>query len=101
MLWNSLADYDTWPIYLIGLSWTIPMTPENNLHHAKALGFNTFQTNLLTIPTYVLFILQLLFRTWVSEKINQRMVVALISQIWVLPLIIAFDVLLTRFHGSN
>jgi len=67
------------------------MTPETTYITltCKALGFNTFQTNLLTIPAYSLFILQLLFWTWVSEKINQRMLIGLISQIWVLPLLIA------------
>lgn len=24
MLWNCVCDYHMWPIYLIGLSWTIP-----------------------------------------------------------------------------
>jgi hypothetical protein len=59
----------------------------------RSLGFNTFETNLLTIPAYVLFIIQLLFWTWLSEKINQRFLVGLCSQIWVLPLLIALEVL--------
>lgn len=79
------------------------MTPETSYITltCKALGFNTFQTNLLTIPAYVLFIIQLLFWTWVSEKINQRMLIGLISQIWVLPLLVALEVLPKTFHGSN
>ncbi|KAN0104289.1 phthalate transporter [Hyaloscypha variabilis] len=102
-LWNSLTDYDMWPIYLIGLTWQVPMTPEASYITltCKALGFNTFQTNILTIPAYVLFIIQLLFWTWVSEKINQRMIIGLISQIWVLPLLVALEVLPKTFHGSN
>jgi MFS family permease len=102
-LWNSLTDYDMWPIYLIGLTWTVPMTPETTYITltCKALGFNTFQTNLLTIPAYSLFIIQLLFWTWVSEKLNQRMLIGLISQIWVLPLLIALEVLPPKFPGSN
>jgi hypothetical protein len=59
----------------------------------KSLGFGTFETNLLTIPAYVLFILQLLFWTWLSEKINQRFLVALMSQVWALPLLIALELL--------
>src|ERR1700753_851130 len=102
-LWNSLTDYDMWPIYLIGLTWTIPMTPESTYITltCKALGFTTFQTNLLTIPAYTLFILQLLFWTWVSEKFNQRMLIGLISQIWVLPLLIALETLPPVFPGAN
>ena len=102
-LWNSLTDYDMWPIYLIGLTWMIPMTPETTYITltCKALGFSTFQTNLLTIPAYSLFILQLLFWTWVSEKLNQRMLIGLISQIWALPLLIALETLPPVFKGSN
>jgi MFS family permease len=102
-LWDSLSDYDMWPIYLLGFTWMIPMTPETTYITltCKALGFSTFQTNLLTIPAYTLFILQLLFWTWVSEKLNQRLLIGLISQFWVLPLLIALEVLPKTFHGSN
>jgi hypothetical protein len=67
----------------------------------KALGFNTFQTNLLTIPSSVLFIIQLLFWTWLSERINQRLVIGLISQLWAIPLLIALETLPTEFHGAK
>ncbi|KAF2666015.1 phthalate transporter [Microthyrium microscopicum] len=102
-LWDSFTDFDMWPIYLLGLTWTIPMTPETTYITltCKALGFSTFETNLLTIPAYVLFIIQLLFWTWFSEKVNQRMLIGIISQIWVLPLLIALEVLPKTFPGSN
>lgn len=45
------------------------------------------------IPAYVIFILQLLFWTWISEKINERFLIGLCSQIWVLPLVIALEFL--------
>lgn len=44
---------------------------------------------MLTIPAYVLFILQLLFWTWLSERINQRFLLGLFGQLWTLPLLIA------------
>lgn len=59
----------------------------------KSLGFGTFNTNLLTIPAYVLFIINLLFWTQVSEWTNQRFITGLISQIWCLPLLIALEYL--------
>ena len=103
LFWDALTDYDMWPIYLIGLSWTIPTTPPQAYITltCKALGFNTFHTNLLTIPAYVLFILQLLFWTWVSEKINQRILLGIISQLWALPLLIALVSLPPTFPNSN
>ncbi|MCJ1291292.1 hypothetical protein MMC34_002835 [Xylographa carneopallida] len=103
LLWQSLCDYDMWPIYLIGLSWTIPMTPETSYLTLtlKSLGFDTFSTNLLVIPSSVLFIFQLLFWTWFSEKMNQRFFVGLASQLWTIPLIVALETLPVQFAGSN
>jgi hypothetical protein len=95
LIWQSLTDYDLWPIYLLGLTWTIPATPVTAYLtlNLKALGFDTFQTNLLTIPAWFLFLLQLLFWTWVSEKINNRFLIVLFCQIWFLPLAIALETL--------
>ncbi|MCJ1275895.1 hypothetical protein MMC21_003700 [Puttea exsequens] len=92
-LWYSLSDYDMWPIYLLGLSWLIPNNPMTQYLtlQLKAVGFDTFQTNLLTIPAYVLFIVQLLWWTWVSEKTNQRFITGLVSQIWAFPLLVALE----------
>ena len=80
-----------WPIYLMGLTWLIPNNPLQAYLtlQLRSVGFDTFETNLLTIPAYVIFIIQLLFWTWLSEKINQRFFIALVSQIWTLPLLIA------------
>jgi len=92
-----LTDWHLWPIYLIGLTWLIPNHPMGAYLtlQLRAIGFDTFKTNLLTIPAYVLFILQLLFWTWLSEKVNQRFLVGLISQIWSLPLLVALAVIPT------
>lgn len=100
---EAITDYDLWPLYLIGLSWTIPSTPPQAYITltCKALGFDTFETNLLTIPAYVLFILQLLFWTWVSERINQRVLLGVVNQLWCLPLLIALVALPPVFHNSN
>ncbi|OAL32679.1 hypothetical protein AYO20_07837 [Fonsecaea nubica] len=103
LFWSALTDYDMWPIYLIGLSWTIPSTPPQAYITltCKALGFDTFETNLLTIPAYTLFIIQLLFWTWASEKINQRLLLGVITQFWALPLLVALVALPPQFSGSN
>lgn len=63
LLWEAMKDYDLWPVYIYGLTWSIPTTPITAYLtlNLKALGFDTFQTNLLTIPAYVLYLGQLLF----------------------------------------
>ena len=87
-----LGDYHMWPIYLIGLSWLIPTVPMQGYItlNMTEVGFGTFETNLLTIPAFVLFILGLLWWTWLSEKINERFLLATISQLWVIPCLAAF-----------
>ncbi|KAI5795367.1 major facilitator superfamily domain-containing protein [Peziza echinospora] len=91
VLFEAISDYDMWPIYLIGLTWLIPSSPIGMYLtlQLRSVGFDTFETNLLTIPANVLFISWLLTMTWLSEKTNQRLLVALISQLWALPLLIA------------
>ncbi|KAF2808771.1 MFS general substrate transporter [Mytilinidion resinicola] len=77
MFWDCLQDYHMWPIYLIGLTWLIPSNPMTAYLtlQLKAISFSTFETNLLTIPAYTLFIIQLLLWTW----------------IWALPLVVALE----------
>lgn len=51
-LWKALGDYDLWPLYLIGLFAYIPQGPVKYYITLilRNSGFDTFTTNLLTIP---------------------------------------------------
>lgn len=95
LLWASLMDYDLWPMYLISFTLLIPTSPVSAYLtlSLRNHGFDTFRTNLLTIPAYVLFLIQLLFWTRVSEKINNRMAIALFYSLWCLPLLLALELL--------
>ncbi|KAJ5910138.1 hypothetical protein N7504_004781 [Penicillium tannophilum] len=95
MLWSALKDYDMWIIYLLGLTWMIPSVPTTSYIslELKSLGFGTFHTNLLTIPAYVIFIVNLLWITWVSERFNQRLLLGVFAEFWALVLLIALEVL--------
>jgi len=81
------------PIYLLALSFGMPTNPMSAYLtlQLREMGFGTFQTNLLTVPAYLLFICQLLFWTWISERWNQRFLVGLSSQIWALPLLLFLE----------
>lgn len=56
LLWKSLCDYDLWPMYLIGMTFLIPAGPPDSYLTLtlRNLGFDTFDSNLLSIPTQVL-----------------------------------------------
>lgn len=48
-----MKDYDLWPLYVLGLVCFIPQSPPTKYLTliVKSLGFSTFNTNLLTIPS--------------------------------------------------
>ncbi|KAJ4393231.1 hypothetical protein N0V93_002439 [Gnomoniopsis smithogilvyi] len=90
-LWRALSDYDLWPLYLIGLFVYVPQSPPSTYLTLtlKSLGFDTFTTNLLTIPSTAIGILTLLGITWISERVNERSLVSSFQAWWTLPCILA------------
>ncbi|KAB8220730.1 major facilitator superfamily domain-containing protein [Aspergillus novoparasiticus] len=90
-LWNALCDYDLWPIYLIGLIAYTPMVPVKSYITLtlKDLGFNTFVTNLLTIPNNVGHIILLLALTRLSVWLNERALTSMLQCVWTFPCVIA------------
>ena len=95
LLWQALCDYDMWPIYFLGLTWNIPPIPATSYItlELKSLKFGTFDVSLLTIPAYVVFIINLLLFTWVSERINLRLLLGCVAETWCLALLIALETL--------
>ncbi|KIH92620.1 hypothetical protein SPBR_02601 [Sporothrix brasiliensis 5110] len=93
-LWKSLRDYDLWPLYVIGILFQIPMTPPQQYLtlSLKGLGFDTFQSNLLTIPYTVLHIITMMILTYVAEIWNELTLTAMIGQIWAVPFLVYFYV---------
>lgn len=69
LLFKSLCDFDLWPLYIIGLTFETPMmTPKQYLTLTlRDLGFNTFVTNLLTIPSTVISIVTMLAITYLPR----------------------------------
>ncbi|CAK7204578.1 hypothetical protein SEUCBS139899_007336 [Sporothrix eucalyptigena] len=102
---TALSDYDLWPVYLLGLTWAVPASPAANYMtlNLRTLGFNTFNTTLMTIPASVLFFLMLLLWTFLSERnwsgtknksnTNLRLVFVFLGQVYVLPCLIALELL--------
>jgi len=94
-LWYSLSDYDNWPLYLIGLTAYIPQAPPTAYLTLtlKSLGFGTFNSNLLTIPSSVIFIINLLLLTQLSRILKERSLVGALGNLWTLPFLLALEYL--------
>ncbi|KAJ9294450.1 hypothetical protein DTO217A2_9178 [Paecilomyces variotii] len=94
LLWQSITDFDLWPLYIIGLTFQTPMTTVNQYFTLilKSFGFGTFKTNLLTIPYNVISIITMLSLTYFAEVVKSLTWVSLFPQVWVLPLFIYINV---------
>ncbi|KAJ4468859.1 allantoate permease [Lentinula aciculospora] len=90
-LWTAICDYDLWPLYLLGLMFGIPGAPPATYLtlSLRNLGFNTFTTNLLTIPSTVAGMITMFAITMVSEVLNERTFVAMNEDLWTLPFLVA------------
>ncbi|KAI0347971.1 MFS general substrate transporter [Trametopsis cervina] len=91
MILSVIADWRLWPIYALGITHMVPVTPPQtyltlSLRH---LGFNTIQSNLLSIPSTVIGGVTLLICGYFSEMVNSRVAATVVLQIWALPLLIA------------
>ncbi|TEB13966.1 MFS general substrate transporter [Coprinellus micaceus] len=95
LLWKAILDYDLWPLYIIGLLFGIPATPPAQYLtlSLRNMGFNTFQTNLLTIPAAVGTIITMYAIAVVSETVNDRAFVSMAEDVWCLPFLIALRAL--------
>ncbi|KAI0814021.1 major facilitator superfamily domain-containing protein [Xylaria sp. FL0064] len=87
VLWACLSDYDLWPLYLLGFVIYIPQAPPTKYITLilREVGFDTFTTNVLTIPYNVIHIITLILLTRLSEYVGERTLVSSIQNIWCLP----------------
>jgi len=45
LLWQSITDYDLWPLYLLGLNFQTPMSMSRSLNRSSFHDVYTFSTN--------------------------------------------------------
>ncbi|KFY26563.1 hypothetical protein V493_04018 [Pseudogymnoascus sp. VKM F-4281 (FW-2241)] len=86
-LWKALKDVDLWPIYTLGVLAFLPYQPTASYLSLtlKNLGYSVFEANVLAIPGFILFFVNVLVVVWVSEKFNERMLISAWSNIWMFP----------------
>ncbi|PNP58317.1 hypothetical protein THARTR1_01832 [Trichoderma harzianum] len=90
-LWETLKDFDLWPLYILGMVVFIPPSPPGTYITLtlRKIGFDPFTTNLLTIPSNIFHIINLILITRLSEWLNERTLVSMLQALWTLPCIIA------------
>lgn len=95
ILWNSVCDYDLWPMYLIGISFGMGSYPISNYFQIsmRDLGFSTLMANLLSVPHTFITVFNLIAITIASEIINNRTWLCTLENWWFLPFFIALRTL--------
>ncbi|KAI5124120.1 hypothetical protein M0805_000933 [Coniferiporia weirii] len=90
-LFEALCDWRMWPLYCLGIVHQIPTGPPQTYLtlSLRNLGFTTTETNLLTIPSSVIGMVNMMATTYFSEIVNSRVLATVMLQFWALPLLIA------------
>lgn len=102
-IWQCLKDYDAWPVYILGLVILIPYQPPLTYMSYilnSMLGFSTFHSNLLAIPSYVVFAINSVWMALLSAKFHEKSIMASITNIWVFPCLVALVALPRSNTGS-
>lgn len=88
---NAWSDSSMWGLYFIGLVAYIPATPVQAYLTLtlKRLGFSTFDSNMLTIPSAALQIVTMLALAYSSDFFNERTFHCFFGEFWILPLLAA------------
>ncbi|KAK4227418.1 major facilitator superfamily domain-containing protein [Podospora fimiseda] len=90
LLFQSLYDFDLWPLYILGLTFQIPAIPfaQYLALTLRGLGFDTFQTNLLLIPYTVGHIITMVAVAYLAEIFHNLTLLSVSAQVWILPFLI-------------
>lgn len=88
---NTWKDPSMWGLYFVGLVAYIPASPVQAYLSLtlKRIGFSTFDSNMLSIPSAVLQIILMLALAFSSNYFMERTFHCIIGEFWCLPLLIA------------
>ncbi|KAK0631382.1 major facilitator superfamily domain-containing protein [Immersiella caudata] len=88
---DTLSDKSMWGLYFIGLIAYIPASPVQGYLTLtlRRLGFSTFNTNMLTIPSAILQIITMLCLSFSSDYFGERTFHCLFGEAWIMPLLVA------------
>ena len=94
-IWLTLSDYDIWPILIQGILAFIPFQPVPNYITLilREMGYSTFMSNILAIPGQAWFLVNLPLLVLLSRYTKEKSICVAISNIFILPFIIALVVL--------
>ncbi|KAM0745698.1 major facilitator superfamily transporter [Meredithblackwellia eburnea MCA 4105] len=89
------CDKSMWGLYFLGLIAYIPASPVQGYLSLtlKTIGFSTFDSNMLSIPSAALQMVLMLGLAWSSDYFKERAFHCFFGEFWCLPLLIALQTL--------
>ena len=87
---KAFFDFDLVPIYIVRLLCDLAMGPVSLYLQIslRQLGFSTFKTNALTIPSGIIAIITMFIIAYISERFNSRGYVMVIIPLWAISTLI-------------
>lgn len=100
-LWKTVQNVDLWPMYLIGLVCFLAYQPPTTYFSLilSNMGFNTLWSNVLVVPSMVLFMVNVVWLAWLARKLQERSLVTMLMNLWPLPCFIGMICMRQSFHG--
>ena len=98
---SAWGDSSMWGMYLLGLIAYIPATPVQGYLSLtlKRIGFSTFDSNMLSIPSAALQVVLMLVLAKSSEYFDERTIHCVVGEFWILPLLAALLALPANGHA--
>ncbi|KAB8071673.1 MFS transporter [Aspergillus leporis] len=97
---HAWGDKSMWGLYIVGLVAYIPQSPVQAYLSLtlKRIGFSTFDSNMLSIPSAALQIILMLALSTSSEYFSERTFHCMFGEFWTLPLLAALLALPSGGH---
>ena len=98
---DAWCDNSMWGLYLLGLIAYIPATPVQGYLSLtlRRIGFSTFDSNMLSIPSAALQVILMLILAKSSEYFDERTFHCVAGEFWILPLLAALLALPASGHA--
>lgn len=101
-LWKCLKDYDAYPIYFLAFTSMIPDQPPKTYLSfiLSQMGFSTLLSNLLTVPSMVLFMVNALWMSQLANRLREKSLTTMITNVWMLPCLVVIVTIPMTLHSN-
>ncbi|KAK9319068.1 hypothetical protein V1517DRAFT_75707 [Lipomyces orientalis] len=91
-LWYSLCDYNVWPIYIIGITFGLPIARVGRYLTLSLSDFHHSKSTIMGLPSWRRRRYQyVLLFTYLSQQCQNQRAQGFLAQVWIFPTLIALE----------